>query len=593
MEHPWEDRIETRKTDDDEWTVDPSTQSALPFDETAPVPAGTAAPAAVRRCESCGAPSDAAGVANLCSACARAFHTVLENSGEPQAPESDDHAAQLDALFKALESAPEPPSPFASPSAFAFASPSPATSPASPFVDAAGLADSPSGLSPSAPRVPFANITPAAEPRSVLFASPLVNSDAPPVSDAADAAAEYLSVLLPKAEPEPAALAASTQLLPDVDFCTVMLPRLSPAQLEAAGILPTVHVETPAAVEPSFVAAVDPVASLVDAGKVIEQAEAVDAAPVAEDQVAIVQNSDVDVTNEPAVPIVMPVIQLKQRDEAPIPPVPAAVSVVEDQVAIAGAVSEAAAEPVAVPQAAAVVAPPASEEEAPAPAAKPKQAAPAKPASAAKPKSGALRSLATAAAVVLIVGAIGVPLSRLWLGRSQEIVPVSAAPAKRPTPAPAAEEKAAPLQAVAAPAVVPSVPAPSAPVAAPTAVPAATRKPAPRVPAKPVSAEAPAPQLAAIAPTFVGAAPSVAALPEPEPVAPAPVAAAPAESPIGPFYETRGVDSAPQVTGRVEPQVPANLQGQSLNENRHRPRAGIAEWPTGAHERAPSVKGRA
>ena len=49
-----------------------------------------------------------------------------------------------------------------------------------------------------------------------------------------------------------------------------------------------------------------------------------------------------------------------------------------------------------------------------------KQAAPAKPVAAAKPKSGALRSLATAAAVVLIVGAIGVPLSRLWLGRSQE-----------------------------------------------------------------------------------------------------------------------------------------------------------------------------
>ena len=325
---------------------------------------------------------------------------------------------------------------------------------------------------------------------------------------------------------------------PDVDFSTVMLPRLSPAQLEAAGILPTVHLETPAAVEPSFVAAVDPVVSLVDAGKVIEQAEAVDAAPVAEDQVAIVQNSDVGVTNEPAVTIVMPVIQLKERDEAPV----------------------------AVPQAAAAIAPPAPEEEAPAPAAKPKQAAPAKPAAAAKPKSGALRSLATAAAVVLIVGAIGVPLSRLWVGRSQEIVPVSAAPAKRPTPAPVAQEKAAPLQAVAAPAVVPSVPAPSAPVAAPTTAPAATRKPAPRVPAKPVSVEAPAPQLAAIAPTVVGAAPSVAALPEPEPVAVAPVAAAPAESPIGPFYETRGVDQAPQVTGRVEPQLPANLQGQSLNE---------------------------
>ena len=81
-----------------------------------------------------------------------------------------------------------------------------------------------------------------------------------------------------------------------------------------------------------------------------------------------------------------------------------------------------------------------------------------------------------------------------------------------------------------------------------------------------MNAEAPTPQLASIAPTFVGAAPSVAALPAPEAVAPAPVAAAPAESPIGPFYETRAVDQVPQVTVRVEPQLPAGLQEQSLNE---------------------------
>ena len=163
------------------------------------VPASAPAPSAVKRCESCGAPSDAAGVptrqlANLCTACERAFHGVLDNSAEPQAPESDDHAAQLDALFKALESAPPvetpapapfppidadvaapaPSSPFGSPSAFAFASPSPspATSPASPFVDASGGAIAMPGLTASSSRVPFANITPAAEPRSALFASP-------------------------------------------------------------------------------------------------------------------------------------------------------------------------------------------------------------------------------------------------------------------------------------------------------------------------------------------------------------------------------------------------------------------------------------
>ena len=354
-----------------------------------------------------------------------------------------------------------------------------------------------SGLTGSSSRVPFANITPAAEPRSALFASPVVNADAPAVNDDPDAAPEYRSVLLPKAEPEAAAPAANTQLpspvQPDVDFSTVMLPRLSPAQLEAAGILPTVHLEPLAAVQPSSALAVDPVASLVDASAVIEQAEAVGAATVIADQVAIAQPSSVDATNEPAAPIATPVIRLKPLDEAPVPPVQAAVPVVENQVAVAGAMAEAPATPAAVPQAAAVVVVSPAPQEAPAPAPKLKQAAPAKPAAAAKPKSGALRGLATAAAVVLIVGAIGIPLSRLWLGRSQKIVPVAADPAKRPSPAPTAQEKAPPLQAVAAPAVVP-VPAPapatSAPAAAPTPVPAATPQPAAQLPAKPVNAEA-------------------------------------------------------------------------------------------------------
>ena len=241
----------------------------------------------------------------------------------------------------------------------------------------------------------------------------------------ADAAPEYRSVLLPKAEPEPAAPAASTPLpnpvKPDVDFSTVMLPRLSPAQLEAAGILPTVHLEPQAAVEPSSVMAADPVASFVDAGAVIEQAEVVDAATVIADQVAIVQPSPVDATNEPACAGCSAAGRRGGRRSAACP----------------GSTS------------------PGSE---------------AKAGGACQTGSGCEAEVRCAAQPC--DGSRGRADRRRYRCSAQPSVAGTkpgdrdcrGGPAKRPSPAPAAQEKAPPLQAVAAPAVVPSAPAPSAPV---------------------------------------------------------------------------------------------------------------------------------
>jgi TonB family protein len=118
-------------------------------------------------------------------------------------------------------------------------------------------------------------------------------------------------------------------------------------------------------------------------------------------------------------------------------------------------------------------------------------------------------------------------------------------------------------------------------VPAPKEAPARTAKPepTPAPPAPPQSsrtaARTPAPKAASPAsqqpveePAPLPSRPA-APLPAPEPAAPvADVAAAPASpaAPLTPFYETTDVNEPPQVTTRVEPQLPDELRGRSPNE---------------------------
>ena len=182
---------------------------------------------------------------------------------------------------------------------------------------------------------------------------------------------------------------------------------------------------------------------------------------------------------------------------------------------------------------------------------------------------GQFRSLATAAAIVIIVSAIGVPLTKLWLGRQQQIIRVAEPASRAESPA----VSAAPRRAAASDAPTTSLPrkieTPAA-VHGPAPVVAATlpgtRKPSPRVQprtARPTQVAASQPAVAI--PGVVNDAPVEAALPEPV-VPPAPVAPEAPAAPLGPFFEVRTVDQPPQITSRVEPQVPASLQGHALNE---------------------------
>jgi TonB family protein len=225
-------------------------------------------------------------------------------------------------------------------------------------------------------------------------------------------------------------------------------------------------------------------------------------------------------------------------------------------------------------------------------------AASARPAAKPAPKPTSRRSLVTAAAAVVILGAIGVPLSRLWLERAaaqpavQVVQPVQQPAPQRPAPAartatPAAAPAPAPA---AAPTPSPAPPAAAAPVArreraasvaapSPKVTAAATPRPpvpdaaprasAPPKPTRPATTAAPpqaSPALATLAPAIVT--PNVTALPsapvEPEP---APLPADPSAAPAaGPFFELNDVDRPPKVATRVDAALPASMQGQVSNE---------------------------
>jgi TonB family protein len=159
------------------------------------------------------------------------------------------------------------------------------------------------------------------------------------------------------------------------------------------------------------------------------------------------------------------------------------------------------------------------------------------------------------AAAAIVIATIGIPLSKFWLSRETAVAQPVQSAAKTPAVVPAPEKPAVKPEAIAA------APAKEAtPIARPTSAPVrnVTR------PARPNGTLASQPTVAA--PSLAIDAPSAAALPAPEPVAIEAPAPPPPAAPVGPFFESREVDRAPQVTSRIEPQVPESLQGQTLNE---------------------------
>jgi protein TonB len=196
-----------------------------------------------------------------------------------------------------------------------------------------------------------------------------------------------------------------------------------------------------------------------------------------------------------------------------------------------------------------------------------------------------MRTIGAAIAVLVAVVALGLPLSKLWLGgqetsafirQDQPKPPVkqaSASPDEREA-APAAVATSSTVTRAAAepsaPATVqaaPKVPAAKIPPVALKVSPAATSRTAtakvPPKSAKPTGSMRLAGPVTAPAP--------VAAAPVPEVAPPTPVAASEPKpeaplAPVGPFFETRDVNETPRVASKVEPQVPDDLRDRPLNE---------------------------
>ena len=176
----------------------------------------------------------------------------------------------------------------------------------------------------------------------------------------------------------------------------------------------------------------------------------------------------------------------------------------------------------------------------------------------ARPAGNATRTVGIALATVVIAGAIGIPLGQHFATRQ------AATAASEPEPAnvPAAQATAGERRTTPQPAPAPKPePAPAfveTPPPAPKPVAAAPSRPAP-VRASRTSRQ-PNPSAAASVPLTPAAAAVAEVLPAPEPVAPPPPAPEPA-APVGPFFQVNQVNQPPQVVSRVEPNVPADVQG--------------------------------
>lgn len=191
-------------------------------------------------------------------------------------------------------------------------------------------------------------------------------------------------------------------------------------------------------------------------------------------------------------------------------------------------------------------------------------------------KSGGMgRLFAAAAAIVIIVGAIGIPMGKLWAGRQTVNVVTPQAEAHAAPAVSQPREKR--VEPVSAPVAQPAAAVVEHVTVAPSAsgsVSAAAAKPKPQVttPSRPI-ASLPTPAVASPAAAVLSAAAVAAPIPvtptplamppTPEPAAAAPSAEAP--PPVGPFFEMAQVDKAPRVATRVAPQLPADTQAK-LND---------------------------
>jgi periplasmic protein TonB len=196
-------------------------------------------------------------------------------------------------------------------------------------------------------------------------------------------------------------------------------------------------------------------------------------------------------------------------------------------------------------------------------------------AAAAVPASRGLRAEVVAAAVVLVVAAVGVPTGALWLQRQVAARKAAAQAPEQPASVP---EKSAPVaRAVAPPANVQTQP--DVPAVQPE--PRPTPPPTPTMAARPQQAVAPARAVRApkvpvkgdrqaaaatqpVAPVVAAAmapAPAAVIVPPPAPVVQQPLAVVP-EAPSGKLFDPSEVDVTPRIASRVDPRLPGNLTGR-------------------------------
>jgi TonB family protein len=218
--------------------------------------------------------------------------------------------------------------------------------------------------------------------------------------------------------------------------------------------------------------------------------------------------------------------------------------------------------------------PPAVVEPAPLPALKPLQQVPSAPVErrparpsapqpavpSARPAGNATRTVGISLATVVVAAAIGIPLGQHFATRQ-------AATAAGPEPAnvPAAQATAGERRTAPQPPPAPKPEPAPAFVEMPPPAPKPAAAPSRPVPAKPSRMfRQPNPSTTASVPVTPTADVVAEVLPAPEPVAPPPPAPEPA-APVGPFFQVNQVNQPPQVVSRVEPNVPADVQG-ALND---------------------------
>jgi TonB family protein len=177
-------------------------------------------------------------------------------------------------------------------------------------------------------------------------------------------------------------------------------------------------------------------------------------------------------------------------------------------------------------------------------------------ASPARPAGSAPRTVGLALATVVIAGAIGIPLGQHFATRQAASAAAQPEPSNVPSAQATAGERRTPPPPPPAPKPEPASTFVETPPPAPKA--AAAPRPAPVKPSR--TPRQATPSTASNVPLTPAAAVVAEVLPAPEPVAPPPPAPEPA-APVGPFFQVNQVTQPPQVVSRVEPSLPADVQG--------------------------------